>query len=62
MALRLLEFHREETEGGNCANCGEDKHADDKAIWLAEYDTPPIVEPFSLCYSCIEKLPKKEEQ
>lgn len=54
--MRLIEVLGQEREGGLCAKCGKDFHANDKRRCLCEFDNPPIVEPFSLCLECIGGL------
>lgn len=58
--MKLIEVLGQEREGGLCAKCERDFHADKKRRCLCEFDNPPIVEPFSLCLDCIEELKKEQ--
>lgn len=54
--MKLIKVLGQEEEGGLCAKCSKDCHADNKRRCLCEFENPPITEPFSLCLDCIKGL------
>jgi len=55
----LIEILGQEREGGNCASCGKDYHADNKRRCLVEIENG-IIEPASICLDCLDNLKEKK--